>query len=104
MANELPSSLQKDSIDWEIEAAGEDDEEGHKHQSQALIKRHPNPSPRPNKTPTLTLTLTLARTLPLTLTLPIMQAFIKWQSKRDERDRHVILWGEQAKGDKVGTP
>ena len=27
MANELPSSVQKDSIDWELEAVGEDGEE-----------------------------------------------------------------------------
>ena len=51
VASELPSSMQKDSIDWEIEAKGEDDEEEPAHKTQA---------------------------------------FLKWQAKRDERDRHVI--------------
>ena len=63
VASELPSSMQKDSIDWEIEAKGEDDEEEPAHKTQA---------------------------------------FLKWQAKRDERDRHVILWGEQQKSEKLG--
>jgi len=58
VANQLPSTHEKDEVDWALEAAGDDDEEEHVH-----------------KTP----------------------AFIKWQSKRDQRDRHLILWGEQSK-------
>ena len=43
--------MQKDSIDWEIEAKVEDDEEEPAHKTQA---------------------------------------FLKWQAKRDERDRRAI--------------
>ena len=48
VASELPSSMQKDSIDWEIEAKGEDDEEEPAHKTQA---RGPNPNPNPDPDP-----------------------------------------------------
>ena len=55
MANELPSSVQKDSIDWELEAVGEDGEEMNTHKTQApfapLYNPNPNPNPDPNPNP-----------------------------------------------------
>ena len=61
---QLPSTHEKDSVDWALEAAGEVDEEEHVHKSAA---------------------------------------YIKWQSKRHERDRHLILWGEMGEQRGMGA-